>query len=356
MGVIMVLALTADEREQITVGVELGLSNAQIARGLGRHRATVGRELARNAVRPVNPNRDGADRVGRYSGVYAQTFAAARRARPRPGRLAVPGQLRSQVLTGLAEGWSPAQISGDLRRRFPHNPQMHVSHETIYQAVYLQARGGLRELLREQQALETALRTGRVHRRSQSRAAQAAHRAATGKPWVELRISDRPADAADRAVPGHWEGDLLIGARGTSAVATLVERSTRFLILVALPQGKVSEHVTSQLSAAMSRLPEHLLRSLTWDQGSEMSTHTAFTIATGCPVYFCDPHSPWQRGSNENTNGLLRQYLPRRTNLTSHTQTDLNTIADRLNTRPRRTHGWHTPTQQLTELLVATTA
>jgi IS30 family transposase len=224
---------------------------------------------------------------------------------------------------------------------------MPISHEAIDQALDVQGRGALRR------ELTACLRTGRALRvpraRTQGRA----------KTFLspEILISERPAEATDRAVPGHWEGDLLIGARGASAIATLVERSTRYLMLVALPGGQVSEHVVHQLTEAMIGLPAHLRRSLTWDQGTEMAMHARFRVATGCPVYFCDPHSPWQRGSNENTNGLLRDYYPTsKTDFRTHTQTDLDTVAHELNTRPRQTLNWHTPAQRLDQLLVATTA
>lgn len=337
----MVACLSALEREVIFEGVLAGDGVRTIARRLGRAASTVSRELQRNALTPRPGHRSRAGTAPRYSGVQAQWTATARRCRPRPRRLVSDRVLRGQVLAGLGRGWSPQQIAADLTRRFPQDRGMRISHEAIYQAIYLQGRGSLRAELTYQQAL----RTGRTRRRHQSRIA-------TNKPWVDLNIAARPAEVADRAVPGHWEGDLLIGAANASAVATLVERATRFLLLVALPGGKVSEHVAAQLTAAMTRLPAHLRRTLTWDQGSELAAHARFSLATGCEVYFCDPHSPWQRGTNENTNGLLRQYLPRGLDLTTRTQTDLDHIADLLNTRPRQTLNWDTPAQRLNQLLL----
>jgi IS30 family transposase len=260
------------------------------------------------------------------------------------------------VIALLARRWSPQQIAGRLKTEFAHQPEMWVSHETIYQAIYLQARGNLRaELVRQ-----VALRSGKASRKPRPAAGGPVR---SHRPWLGLHISARPAQATDRAVPGHWEGDLLEGGRGGrggggSAIATLVERQTRFVILVGLPAGKLSEHVATQLAAAMSGLPARLRASLTWDQGTEMARHADFTVATDCPVYFCDPHSPWQRGSNENTNGLLRQYFPKgRTDFTKISQTDLDTVADELNSRPRQTLGWATPGEKMALLTgVATTA
>jgi IS30 family transposase len=257
------------------------------------------------------------------------------------------------VVQLLRQRWSPQQVAARLRVEYPDRPEMWVSHETIYQAIYVQARGNLRADLSRQ----VALRSGRATRRARPQAAGAVR---SRRPWLGLNISQRPAEAADRAVPGHWEGDLLEGARGRgpgSAIATLVERATRFVILVGLPDGKVSEHVVAQLAAAMARLPARLRATLTWDQGAEMARHTDFSLATGCQVYFCDPRSPWQRGSNENTNGLLRQYFPKgSTNFTTISQPELDAVADELNGRPRQTLNWATPGEKMAELLaVATT-
>src|SRR6185369_11110759 len=231
-------------------------------------------------------------------------------------------------------------------------PEMWVSHETIYQAIFVQSRGNLRAELTRQ----VALRSGRAARRPRPADAAAVR---SNRPWLGLNVSARPAEADDRAVPGHWEGDLVIGKDGASAVATLVERATRYLLLVGLDDGRVSEHVIERITAAMRRLPSQLLRSLTWDQGSEMALHNKFTLATDCPVYFCDPHSPWQRGTNENTNGLLRQYYPKGvTDFRRITQRQLDVVAREMNERPRKTLVWKNPAEKLAELMlgVASTA
>lgn len=335
--------LSALERERIGLGRAAGESIRQIARCLGRAPSTVSREVARY------------EKYGqRYlpSAADWASWLRHRRAR-RPARLAADPVLRELVLTGLRQRWSPQQIAAWLRIEFPGRQEMQVSHETIYQAIYLQARGNLRAELTRQ----VALRSGRAARRPRAQAAGAIR---SQRPWLGLNISQRPAQVADRAVPGHWEGDLLEGTRrggGNSAIATLVERATRFVILVALPAGKLSEHVATQLADAMAWLPQRLRASLTWDQGTEMAAHHQFSIATGCPVYFCDPHHPWQRGSNENTNGLLRQYFPKgRFDFTTIDQAGLDHVADQLNTRPRMTLGWANPADKMAQLLgVATT-
>ncbi|TDD91120.1 IS30 family transposase, partial [Actinomadura darangshiensis] len=296
-----------------------------------------------------------------YSHLAAHRKAGERARRHRPGKLIGNSRSRGHARTDgplwpvvrdlLAQRWSPQQIAAHLRALYPDRPELRVSHETIYQAIYYQARGRMRAELDRQ----VALRSGRGKRRPQSRLA-AAERSA--RPWVAgLHISARPAQAQDRAVPGHWEGDLIIGARGTSAIITPVERTTRFTMLGALPHSRVSQQVTSVLTTLMRRLPTEMAATLTWDQGAEMAEHADFTLATGCRVYFCDPHSPWQRGTNENTNGLLRQYFPRSaTDFRTHTQADLDEVARQLNQRPRHTLGWKTPAQALNEFLVATTA
>jgi IS30 family transposase len=249
------------------------------------------------------------------------------------------------VVQGWLEmNWSPEQITAMLRRRFPDRPEMQVCHETIYQALYIQGRGQLRR------ELATALRTGRTYRKPRRQAQARRARYATAM----VMISDRPAEAADRAVPGHWEGDLIIGKNQASQIGTLVERATRYLLLVHLPADRTAETVRDALAAAMQTLPAELKRSLTWDQGSEMSLHQEFSIAADLPVYFCDPHSPWQRGSNENTNGLLRQYFPKGTDLSLHTRKHLDTVAAELNSRPRKTLGWQTPAERLAKLLTPT--
>ena len=340
--------LSLAEREEIAIGLDRKESMRSIARRLGRASSTVSREVKLNslhahAVRFDRPEM--AYRAGR-----AESVSAARRPRSTRGRLSRSSPLRTEVLHRLRQRHSPRQIARRLRQDFPDQRQMWVSHETIYQAIYLQARGNLRAELTRQ----VALRSGRAsrHRRPAAGAAIRSQR-----PWLGLNISARPAEATDRAIPGHWEGDLVIGRNGTSAVATLVERATRYLILVALPDSRVSEHVISQLSTAMSRLPATLLRSLTWDQGAEMAHHLDFTTATDCPVYFCDPHSPWQRGTNENTNGLLRQYYPKgRFDFRTITQADLDTTATELNNRPRETLNWRTPAETLNTFLTSSDA
>jgi IS30 family transposase len=251
----------------------------------------------------------------------------------------------------LEQRWSPQQVAAGLVATYPDQPEMRVSHETIYQAVYVQGRGGLRAELSRQ----VALRSGRVSRRTRPAAGGALR---SRRPWLEgFHISSRPAEAADRAVPGHWEGDLVIGAYGRSAIVTLVERSTRYVMLGALPDGRASDAVISVLSSLIGRLPVELRRSLTWDQGVELAHHAKFTVVTDCPVFFCDPHAPWQRGSNENTNGLLRQYFPKgQTDFRQISQDELDAVARQLNGRPRKTLNWHNPAEALNQVLVATAA
>jgi IS30 family transposase len=246
--------------------------------------------------------------------------------------------LLAEVEAGLGRRWSPQQIAGWLRREYPDDVGMHVSHETIYQSLYVQSRGELRRELTAQ------LRTRRARRKPQGQ------REDRGRIRDMVMIADRPPEADDRRVPGHWEGDLLLGARGRSAIVTLVERHTRYVLLARLAD-QTSVHVTDVLAERIAQLPEHLLRSLTWDQGRELAAHQHFTNTTGIQVYFCDPHSPWQRGSNENTNGLLRQYLPKGSDLSLHSQTELDDIAAELNGRPRQTLGWLTPAEKMAQLL-----
>ena len=366
--------LTAEERSKIEVLFGQGYTFPQIADAIDRDRTTVWREVNRNnsyrregarhprrsrgqVYRPglgyVRPGLGGAYRWA-YSARKAQERANARARRARPRKLQPPWggswpPLWAQVKAKLELRWSPVQIARWLRLEFPDQPERWVSHETIYQAIFFQARGGMRQEL----ARQVALRSGRVVRRPQSRLAQAGR---SRKPWVrDLLISTRPAEVADRAVPGHWEGDLVIGARNASAIITLVERQTRYVMLGALPNSHISEEVIDVLIRLMGRLPDELRKTLTWDQGSEMAQHAMFTLATDCKVYFCDPHSPWQRGSNENTNGLLRQYFPKTgTDFRRYTQDDLDAVARELNGRPRQTLDWHNPAERLNQLLVAT--
>jgi IS30 family transposase len=352
--------LSLAEREEIAHGWSAGHSRAEIARRLGRHPATIGRELLRNKTvrypkRPPRPDgrhhrpgRIPGDRSPtqtqrpRYRASVAQSKAEDRARRAKPGRLASNPELRGQVQTRLAARLSPEQIAATLRADFPDRPEMWVSHETIYQALYVQGRG---ELRRE---LTRCLRTGRALRKP--RRVPGERRGKRPIP-AELMISARPGEVADRAVPGHWEGDLIAGKENKSAIGTLVERYTRFVLLLHLPHDHSAEAVRDAMLQAISTLPTQLWRSLTWDQGSEMARHAEITLATGLDIYFCDPHSPWQRGSNENTNGLLRQYFPKGTDLSAHSAQHLAEVAAELNARPRKTLGWKTPAQALDHLL-----
>ncbi|MFJ6738136.1 IS30 family transposase [Streptomyces sp. NPDC091279] len=306
----------------------------QIAAELGRSPSTISREIRRNGA--LWRGRDWT-----YRPHAAQRRAEERRPRPKPGRIGQNPELRDFVQHHLALRWSPEQICQALRTAFPDRPEMHVVHETIYQALYVQGRG---ELRRE---LTRALRTGRAMRRPHRQSYKRQPRAIRDM----VLISERPAEAADRAVPGHWEGDLIIGKDGKSAIATLVERSTRYVMLAPLPEDHSAAGTRDALVETVTALPPHLKRSLAWDRGSEMAAHKAFTIATGIPVYFCDPGSPWQRGSNENTNGLLRQYFPKGTDLSQHSREHLDAVAAELNGRPRKTLGWETPAERLAKLL-----
>jgi IS30 family transposase len=321
--------LSFEEREEISRALAGGRSARAIARALGRSHTTIAREI----------NRCGGRR--RYRAQAAEREAWRRSRRPRPTRLELCPELRRVVSERLQEDHSPEQIAGWLRLRYPDNEAMQVSHETIYRALYVQARGTLRrELTRH-------LRRGRSRRyaRSQSSKGQG-----QGKLTAMVMISERPPEVEDRAVPGHWEGDLLIGTR-TNAIATLVERQTRYCQLVALPEGPGAVEVCEALKQSIITLPAQLRRSLTWDQGSEMREHRRFSVESGVEVYFCDPRSPWQRGSNENTNGLLRQYFPKRTSLAGIGQERLDEVAEKLNGRPRKTLGFQTPAEKLAELI-----
>ncbi|WP_243795642.1 IS30 family transposase [Saccharopolyspora gloriosae] len=323
--------LTVTERETIADLWRQGESLRAIGRVLGRSPSTVKREIDNRSV------------AGEYQPHRAQRAWAASRARPKASKLAQHGPLRDYVTAGLQQRWSPEQICHALVTEFPDDEGMRVSPETIYQAIYIQARGGLRRELAD------ALRTGRTRR--------ALHRSPEQRtPRFDdmVMISERPPQIEDRAVPGHWEGDLIVGTRSESAIVTLVERSTRYVLLGHLPGRHTAEAVRDVLIPLIKTLPEHLRGSLTWDQGCEMAAHKQFTITTGVPVYFCDPHSPWQRGTNENTNGLLRQYFPKGTDLRIHSPEDLEHVAQQLNNRPRKTLGWHTPAQRLRDLLTTT--
>jgi IS30 family transposase len=317
------------EREEISRGLAAGLSFRVIAALLGRSPSTISREVAANGGR------------SRYRAHHADRQAWSRATRPKACKLAVNPVLRAIVEEKLRRRWSPQQIAGWLKVSYPDDPEMQVSHESIYRTLYVQSRGALRK------ELTGYLRTGRVIRRPKGVRLPDGR---GGRPNT-LHISQRPPEADDRAVPGHWEGDLVFG-KAMSPVATLVERSTRYLLLVRLPGGNhQADAVAEALAAAITTLPQQLTRSLTWDLGHEMAQHQRFTTATGIQVYFCDPKSPWQRGSNENTNGLLRQYLPRRLDFRTLTQQDLDAIAQDLNDRPRQTLGFRTPSQALAEVL-----
>jgi transposase, IS30 family len=318
------------EREEIAVGLAQRLSYRQIAGrlGPGRSVSTVSREVARNSVRGV------------YRAHLAEREALARARRPKPAKLAAGGELREWVVRKLMVRWSPEQISRRLELEFPDRAEMRVSAETIYQSLYVQGRGALRR------ELAACLRTGRAVR--QPRRAAGPRR---GKFPGMVMISDRPAEAADRAVPGHWEGDLIAGQAGKSYIGTLVERSTRYTMLVPLPDGKSADVFAGAVTPVIAGLPASLRRSLTWDQGKEMGLHRQIAVAADCDIYFCDPHAPWQRPSNENTNGLLRQYFPKSTDLTVHSPQDLRDVADELNGRPRKVLGWKTPAEAMAEFL-----
>jgi IS30 family transposase len=327
--------LSVEERIKIADLRRAGGTMRSIGAQLGRSPATISRELHRN--------RDTGS--GEYRPHGAQQKAQARRPRPKRGKLAKDPVLRRYVQTCLEKRWSPEQISHQLPGQFPGQPERHVVHETIYQALYVQGRG---ELRRE---LTKALRTGRARRKPHRKADS---RRADSFTDSMMMITDRPAEADDRAVAGHWEGDLITGEYNGSAIGTLVERTTRFVMLLHLPCAHTADAVRDALVATIGTLPSQIRRSLTWDQGKEMARHLQFTTATDMPVFFCDPHSPWQRGSNENTNGLLRQYFPKSTDLTVYSAADLIAVAAELNARPRKTLGWDTPAYRLATLLAST--
>ncbi|WP_374229495.1 IS30 family transposase [Streptomyces sp. NEAU-YJ-81] len=306
----------------------------QIASELGRSPSTISREIRRNGALWRGKN-------WTYRPHAAQRRAEERRPRPKQGKIRQNPELRDFIQHHLSRRWSPEQICQALRARFPNRPEMQVVHETIYQALYVQGRG---ELRRE---LARSLRTGRTMRRPHRQSSRRQPR--MSKDMV--MISERPAEAADRAIPGHWEGDLIIGKAHKSAIGTLVERTSRFVALVYLPDGRRPAQVRDALVQTVSALPAQLRRSLTWDQGAEMALHKEFSTATDMPVFFCDPGSPWQRGSNENTNGLLRQYFPKGSDLARYSRQELDAVAAELNSRPRKTLGWETPAERLAKLL-----
>jgi IS30 family transposase len=325
--------LSISEREEIAV-LRGHVSAREIARRLQRAPSTIIRELRRNSPRH-----------GQYRAVLAQARADHRAERPKPSKLARCDELRAYVQEKLggAGRWSPEQISRRIRVDFPDDVRMRISHEAIYQALYVQGRGGLKR------ELTACLRTGRALRKPRRRVD---HRQMRIKDMV--MISERPAEVADRAVPGHWEGDLIIGRGSNSAIGTLVERTTRYTMLVHLPGDRGAAAVSDALAETIVSLPSHLRRSLTWDQGRELMEHAQFSVDTDVAVYFCDPHSPWQRGTNENTNGLLRQYFPKSTDLSVHSRDDLDHVAAALNSRPRKTLDWKTPAEAFATLITIT--
>lgn len=325
--------LSLAEREEISRGIARDETFRRIARRLGREPSTISREVANNGGRE------------RYRAHVADAAARERARRPKTAKLAQPAHapLREHVQARLQRRWSPEQISARLADEFPGQLEMRVSTETIYQSLYVQGRGALRR------ELTRCLRTGRAlrapRRQTQARTAR--------PPRIPdlVAISERPAEAEDRAVPGHWEGDLILGKANGSAIGTLVERSTRYCLLLHLPHSHDAAAVRDAMITAIQTLPEALKRSLTWDRGNEMAAHAQITLATDLAIYFCDPHSPWQRGTNENTNGLLRQYFPKGTDLSVHSAEHLDAVAEQLNTRPRKTLNWLTPQEKLNMLL-----
>jgi len=343
--------LSFAEREEIFAGVERGDAIRVIATRLRRAPSTVLREIRRNMRQPYR-TRSAGPRRGRswsmrwdYRPSLAQRRAELLAARPKPAKLARNSHLRDRVQAKLRERLSPRQVAAELRDEFPDNPEMWVSHEAIYQAIYVQGRGALRR------ELAVYLRTGRALRRPRRKDQE---RRARARIPDMVNISARPPEVDDRAVPGHWEGDLIMGHRGQSAIGTLVERATRFVMLLHLPRGHGPLEVQEAMIAATHRLPQFMWKSLTWDQGMEMRNHAEIKIATGLEIYFCDPAKPWQRGSNENTNGLLRQYFPKGTDLGQHGPDYLDFVAAQMNRRPRQTLGWLRPAQALGRLFSTT--
>jgi len=341
--------LSLEEREEIFVGVQRGSSIRFIARSLGRAPSTVLRELGRNMSQQYRTRSRLEGRPGKhrtrpwqYRPSLAQRRADSKAARPKAAKLATNSELRELVQAKLWEKLSPRQIARELRSEFPNNPEMWVSHEAIYQSIYVQGRGALRR------ELAVHLRTGRALRKPRNKRESRNHIADM------VNISQRPAEVNDRAVPGHWEGDLIMGKNGMSAIGTLVERATRFVMLLHLPNGHSPLQVQEAMVTATQKLPDFIWKSLTWDQGNEMRNHLQIKVATGLQIYFCDPASPWQRGSNENTNGLLRQYFPKGTDLSAHDADYLDFVAAQMNRRPRETLGWIRPAEALGRLLSTT--
>ena len=321
--------MTFLERCRLEDLLESEYTAARSAELLDRHHTTIRREILKGMT------------GSGYRARVGQEVADERRKRPKVRKLDDDPALLAEVLKGLRKRLSPEQIAGRLRLDFPMNPEMWVSHETIYQALYVQPRGELAKLVKD------ALRTGRFRRKAQGRS-----ESGLGKLKDMVNISERPAEAEDRAIPGHWEGDLILGSKGTSsAIGTMVERTTGFVVLLHMPADRTAATLASAMSLKIPDIPEVLRRSLTWDQGSEMALHTKITEATGLPIYFCDPHSPWQRGTNENTNGLLRQYFPKGTDLSFHGPGWLDEVAAELNARPRKRLGFRTPAEELHRLL-----
>jgi len=317
------LRLSLAEREELSRGLVAGESLRRIATRLGRAPSTISREVGWNGSREA------------YRAWRADSGAVERGRRPKLAKLAVDSRLCREVERSLEAHWSPQQIAARLIGEYPDDLKMRVSHETIYKTLFIQARGALRK------ELAVCLRTGRTQRRPQMRT----EHSGAGRLQNMVMISERPPEVEDRAVPGHWEGDLIIGKGGRSAIGTLVERSSRYVMLFRLPNGRSAEHVRVALTRQIAKLPAELRRTLTWDQGKEMADHVRFSTDTKMEVYFCDPHSPWQRGSNENTNGLLRQYFPRNDDLSLHSAAHLNAVARELNNRPRQTLNWMKPSE-----------
>ena len=337
--------LNIAEREQILAGITANWSIRTIAASIDRAPSTVSRELEENMRHRYRPKPGGPGRPRTrewdYSPHLAQQRADANAARPKVAKLVQNPRLRAEVQDRLEQEHSPEQIANRLRVDFPDDPEMWVSYETIYQSIYVQARGALRR------DLATRLRTGRALRKPHRKTGER-----RGRIPGMVNISERPAEVADRAVPGHWEGDLIMGSvESNSAIGTLVERTTRFLTLLHLPDGHGADAVQEAMVTAMSRLPETLRKTLTWDQGVEMTNHAQIAAATDLAIYFCDPHSPWQRGTNENTNGLARQYFPKGTDLSVYQPDYLEHVAQKLNNRPRKTLEWKTPAETLDALL-----